>query len=192
MTTARIRALCCECGNLRTVTANYKLPRDNNRSIECGDDPRGWRVTGTLKCAVCKAKTRHALLRDACGEYRDFAELPEHERYRAVIGQRVAESAPGYRIIERRRSAEPVRAGRHPGTVRELIVLNASGYEIASAFEYPHYWQIDVENHTIEIASMNPAWKNAGGLLRGFCVESEDAAYDWLKLFDALATKSAP
>jgi hypothetical protein len=42
-------------------------------------------VTGTLKCSECGSKTRHALLRDACGEFRDFAELSKHERQRAIL-----------------------------------------------------------------------------------------------------------
>jgi hypothetical protein len=69
-----VRALCCECGNLRTVSAKYRPRNDDNRSGECDDDPRGWRVTGTFKCSVCGTATRHAQLRDACGEYRDHAE----------------------------------------------------------------------------------------------------------------------
>jgi hypothetical protein len=43
------------------------------------------RVTGTLKCSVCGSATRHAILRDACGEFRDFAELAEHEQDRQII-----------------------------------------------------------------------------------------------------------
>jgi hypothetical protein len=73
----RVRALCCECGNLRTVSANYGPPRDGNHSVEGCADPRGWRVTGTLKCSICKVKTRHALLRDG-DKRRDSAEPPEH------------------------------------------------------------------------------------------------------------------
>ncbi len=62
--TTRIRALCCECGNLRTVAANHRGPRDANRTDETSDrDGRGWRCTVTLKCSACGTKTRHALLR---------------------------------------------------------------------------------------------------------------------------------
>jgi hypothetical protein len=84
----RERALCCECGNLRTVSVNYSLPHDVNRSYERDPfDKRGWRVTGTLKCCVCKTKTRHALLRDNDKpEHRDIAERLEHERH-ALIRQ---------------------------------------------------------------------------------------------------------
>jgi hypothetical protein len=82
----RVRALCCECGNLRTVSANHRSRNDDNRSGECDDDARGWRVTGTLKCSVCGGKTRHALLRDDDTEFRDIAELGKHERQRAILG----------------------------------------------------------------------------------------------------------
>jgi hypothetical protein len=50
---------------------------DSNKSIDDGTHPRGWRMTGTLKCAVCKSPTRHALLRDDNPDYRDVAEC-EH------------------------------------------------------------------------------------------------------------------
>ncbi|MGA8332960.1 MAG: DUF6315 family protein [Mycobacterium sp.] len=80
----RVRALCCECGNLRTVSAHHRSRKDDNRSGECDDDPRGWRVTGTLKCSVCGGKTRHALLRDDDPEFRDIAELGRHEQQLAI------------------------------------------------------------------------------------------------------------
>jgi hypothetical protein len=87
----RVRALCCECGNLRTVSANHRSRNDDNRSGECVDDPRGWRCTGTLRCSECGSKTRHALLRDACGQFRDFAELGKLERQRAILKRAAAE-----------------------------------------------------------------------------------------------------
>jgi hypothetical protein len=81
MTAARERALCCECGNLRTVAANYNPPRDANRTMEWVD-PRGWRMTGTLKCPICATRTRHALLRDTDEpQLRDYAELRDHARH---------------------------------------------------------------------------------------------------------------
>jgi hypothetical protein len=74
--TTRNRALCCECGNLRTVSSNFWFPHaDPNKTFDDGYDSRGWRMTGTLKCAVCKQKTRHARLRDDVDpEHRDRAE----------------------------------------------------------------------------------------------------------------------
>ncbi len=57
-----INALCCNCGNLRTVSANYYFgPNDENRGGALFTDPRGWRNTGTLKCSQCRTRTRHAL-----------------------------------------------------------------------------------------------------------------------------------
>jgi transcription elongation factor Elf1 len=59
----RRQALCCECGNLRTVSGNYGLRyRDPNYAGWGFDDKRGWRKTGTLKCGACGRQTRHALL----------------------------------------------------------------------------------------------------------------------------------
>jgi hypothetical protein len=73
----RVRALCCYCGNLRTISANYHYRLDENRSNDAGPDRErhGWRMTGTLKCSVCKRPARHAVLRDEDGPHmRDNAE----------------------------------------------------------------------------------------------------------------------
>ena len=185
MTARRERALCCECGNLRTVAANFNPLLDANRTCDDGDDQRGWRMTCTLKCPVCKTKTRHALLRAADKkQHRDFAELRESER-RAVILQPGAENTntPSYRIIEHRGAT-----GRHPRSSRSLTAIDAtSGVSMISASEYPEYWKIDVEHHTIKMAGMDFLSR----VLDGFCVRSEDAAYDWLRLFGALAGKAS-
>jgi hypothetical protein len=77
-----IRALCCGCGNLRTVSADYRR-RDDNLSFEDNLHPLGWRCTGTLKCSICRAPTRHAVLRDDDSdrpEFRDIAETRQHLR----------------------------------------------------------------------------------------------------------------
>lgn len=56
-------ALCCVCGQLRTVSVNYWFSyKDENHAGGFADDPRGWRQTGTLKCGACGQRTRHALL----------------------------------------------------------------------------------------------------------------------------------
>jgi hypothetical protein len=71
------RALCCECGNLRTVSARYAVPQDANRAFDDDDHDhpgRLWRMTGTLRCNACESLTRHALLRDDVPRCRDFAE----------------------------------------------------------------------------------------------------------------------
>jgi hypothetical protein len=182
--TTRIRALCCECGNLRTVATNYNPPCDANRIDECEPNERGWRLTCTLKCSICATKTRHALLRDY-DDYRDFAELSEHQRH-AVIRAAGNANTPSYRIIDRMRSLEAVRSGRRPGASRVLKAIDASGNEIASAFEYSDYWHIDVEHHTIKTAGIDTF-----NISHGFCVRSEDEAYDWLQLFGELAGKTS-
>ncbi|QRZ09257.1 hypothetical protein JN086_14215 [Mycolicibacterium austroafricanum] len=59
----RRKALCCVCGNLRTVSPDYH--RSNDPNYGYGDQARaeGWRHTQTLKCDACQDRTRHALLR---------------------------------------------------------------------------------------------------------------------------------
>ena len=77
-TPATVRALCCECGNLRTVSASHRR-RDENYAAEFSDHRRGWRMTTTLKCPVCEQPTRHAVLRDDTPETRDSVERDEHD-----------------------------------------------------------------------------------------------------------------
>jgi hypothetical protein len=122
--------------------------------------------------------TRHAILRDDAA--RDEAELREYEEapmmleiaatIRAVEPQRAAENAdtPSFRIVDHRRSAEAVRAGRHPGTSRELIAIDAVGNAIAVAFEYPDCWQVDVEYHLIKMAGLGLGHQ----MVHGFRVRS--------------------
>jgi hypothetical protein len=77
---SRIRALCCECGNLRTTSAGYRR-NDDNLTFEDNRHPQGWRCTRTLKCSICRAPTRHAVLRDDDSdrpEFRDIAETRMH------------------------------------------------------------------------------------------------------------------
>ncbi|MDX1878214.1 hypothetical protein SBE55_10330 [Mycolicibacterium sp. 141076] len=58
-----VQALCCECGQLRTVSAGYYTSyKDPNSSAGGFEDKRGWRRTCTLKCAQCGKSTRHALV----------------------------------------------------------------------------------------------------------------------------------
>src|ERR1700761_3185938 len=73
--TTYVRALCCECGNLRTVSSSYRR-YDAAQSRDDDRHPQGWRMTCTLKCSACKTRfATHALLRDdAEPEYRDYAE----------------------------------------------------------------------------------------------------------------------
>lgn len=47
----RVRALCCHCGNLRTVSAHHHHRLDENLTQDAGpNQPNGWRMTCTLKC----------------------------------------------------------------------------------------------------------------------------------------------
>lgn len=57
------QALCCECGNLRTVSADYYRMNDPNYAYGDHARAKGWRQTQTLKCDACNDRTRHALLR---------------------------------------------------------------------------------------------------------------------------------
>jgi hypothetical protein len=76
--TSRIRALCCECGNLRTTSAGYGR-NDDNRTFDDNCHPLAWRCTGTLKCSACKTATRHAVLRDSDEpRFRGIAETRMH------------------------------------------------------------------------------------------------------------------
>lgn len=61
----RQQALCCECGQLRTVSERYysgTAETDPNRGGGLFTDERGWFDTKSLKCEHCGHKTRHALL----------------------------------------------------------------------------------------------------------------------------------
>jgi hypothetical protein len=70
------RALCCECGTLRTCGARY-YPR--NRTSEVAEEGR---TLGDLKCTMCGTTTRHALPRDHEPEdYRNNAEHTDHARF---------------------------------------------------------------------------------------------------------------
>jgi hypothetical protein len=95
----RLRALCCECGNLRSVAVNYNAPCDDNRTDETSDrDGRGWRCTATLKCSNCRTKTRHALIRRDDDESRDVAERREYERIAAERGITKVAKELGFRL----------------------------------------------------------------------------------------------
>lgn len=67
-------ALCCVCGQLRTVSAAFRR-RDDNWAADLPPGyghVNGWRMTVTLKCSHCNAMTRHARLRSDAN--RDIAE----------------------------------------------------------------------------------------------------------------------
>ncbi|MGD9517836.1 hypothetical protein [Mycolicibacterium sp.] len=78
----RRKALCCVCGNLRTVSPDYH--RSNDPNYGYGDQARskGWRDTQTLKCDACEDRTRHALLRPTHVGDPDYDE----KRQRYILG----------------------------------------------------------------------------------------------------------
>jgi hypothetical protein len=81
------RALCCECGQLRTVGRNAPLSVKDRvtagmspqllRRMMPGDRWSGiepyWRWVAPFMCANCGTRRRHALLRD--DEHADWEEL---------------------------------------------------------------------------------------------------------------------
>jgi hypothetical protein len=71
---ARVNALCCVCGNRRTVSDDYSRRQDPNYSGGVSSHPQGWRSTQTLKCGECGEQTRHAILRAADSKWRDYDE----------------------------------------------------------------------------------------------------------------------
>lgn len=71
-TEPRVNALCCTCGNLRTVSRNHcGAYNDPNNSNLLPVRDKGWRSTKTLKCSACGEQTRHAILRPSDCSYRD-------------------------------------------------------------------------------------------------------------------------
>lgn len=72
--TPRIKALCCTCGNLRTVNADYSRHQDPNHAESPRGKAEGWRKTESLKCDVCEERTRHALLHRTDGRFQDWDE----------------------------------------------------------------------------------------------------------------------
>ena len=80
-----VNALCCECGQLRTVSADYSRYRDPNHADSDQGKTGGWRLTQTLKCSACGDRTRHALLRRHDAPYRDADE----QRQQWILGHDV-------------------------------------------------------------------------------------------------------
>ncbi|MGJ6124907.1 DUF6315 family protein [Mycolicibacterium sp. Y3] len=79
----QVQALCCTCGNLRTVSANYYAStQDPNGAYSEQGKVEGWRETKSLKCAACGERTRHAVLRADEDKFRDWDE----ERQRIALG----------------------------------------------------------------------------------------------------------
>lgn len=78
------RALCCDCGQVRTVKRKHRPPRyvpDCGSGYLASHEGRrrfpfaqpGDRCVGDLRCSHCDTVTRHAILRDG-DKYADAAE----------------------------------------------------------------------------------------------------------------------
>jgi hypothetical protein len=68
------KALCCVCGNLRTVSFDYSRRQDPNHSDSPRGKAEGWLRTESLKCDECGERTRHAVLRPSDDRFRDWDE----------------------------------------------------------------------------------------------------------------------
>jgi hypothetical protein len=71
-----VRALCCECGNLRTVSSRF---RSRGCIGDLDDRHPDRRMIDMLACSVCGQETRHARLRDDYPDHRDAAEERDHK-----------------------------------------------------------------------------------------------------------------
>ena len=97
---------------------------------------------------------------------------------------------PHYWVIDEMRTAEAMREGRRPGAVRTLtaaiLIEGNRGKAVATAFQYPatknrqESWHVDVEYCAIKAAGLRPLGLE---VCRGFAVDSEVEARDWLQLF---------
>lgn len=76
-TPKRQRALCCVCGQQRTVSANH-FAGSKDPNTEYTNRGKGWRSTKTLKCDACGEQTRHAVLRAEDETRPDWDEI--HQR----------------------------------------------------------------------------------------------------------------
>lgn len=98
------RALCCECGTVRTFAKKAGLRNPVTRPVSDAEiahhrplRPHLWeravaweRWLADFKCATCKKVTRHALLRDCSPEYRDWEET-DPRTSRPLIAPRIAD-----------------------------------------------------------------------------------------------------
>jgi hypothetical protein len=76
------RALCCDCGQLRLVKANYWRGEIGEPDKHSEGGPR---CLLPLKCRGCATVTRHAYLRDG-DRYADYAEWTKDEYEERVQG----------------------------------------------------------------------------------------------------------
>ena len=70
----QVDALCCTCGNVRTVNSDYHRYQDPNHADGARGKAEGWRKTQSLKCDPCGGRTRHAILNQPDARWRDSDE----------------------------------------------------------------------------------------------------------------------
>lgn len=90
------------------------------------------------------------------------------------------------RILDSLRSADAVRAGRHPGSERELAAVDNTGRSLVTAFECRGYWHIDVEYRALQLVGIRPLGSN---VTSGFRVRTEEEAVDWLEFLSWVVTR---
>lgn len=108
--TPPVDALCCLCGNKRTVSSDYHRRQDPNHSYSYGDgNPEGWRSTQTLKCSECNSPTRHAVLHEPDARWRDYDE----KRQRCALGDDDPQRSDGW-VQQLRREYRQMPFPRNP------------------------------------------------------------------------------
>jgi hypothetical protein len=71
----QVSALCCVCGNRRTVSDDYSRRQDPNHSSSELGKAEGWRSTQSLTCDHCGERTRHAVMnRPGATDYDEIAQ----------------------------------------------------------------------------------------------------------------------
>lgn len=120
---AHVNALCCVCGNLRTVSSDYSRWQDPNHASSAEGTAQGWRRTQSLKCNECGEPTRHALLYPADGRLRNWDEL----RQRIALGDPDTSTYPmSEEGIERlRREYREMPFPRNPNLKHRFYIADA-------------------------------------------------------------------
>ena len=90
------------------------------------------------------------------------------------------------RILDRYRSAEAVRAGRHPGSERELTAYDDAGHPLVTAFQFDNFWHIDIETRALKLVGIKILGSE---VTTGFRVRSEAEAVDWLEFLARAVTR---
>lgn len=88
-----VRALCCECGNLRRSSTYATIGEPHQDVIEFfaryGELAPRWTVD--RKCAVCQRRTKHALLRDDLAPEERAGDLTLSQRISPIVTRLIDE-----------------------------------------------------------------------------------------------------